>query len=1132
MTAAPLVPAACGMVVGIAFDAWCPVGWAWYIVAFFLAAGALGWRRERERYATAIAVIAAACLGGLLHDRAYRHVGANHVAHLTAPEPIIARLRGTVITRPRIYPGGYPPFEGWSFEPPHTSFFVEVDSIEGTEGFVSATGRVRATVKQATLAIAEGHRVELFGYLYRPSPPANPGQVDWSLRDRRNGVFAGISCRNAHSVQRLPENDRGFVRRTWAGLRRRTRSLLLGEMQHYASPEMSLLDAMVLGQRGAIDRDLNAAFVRAGCSHFLAVSGMHVCMLGAFFWFAGRLAGVSRRGCAVMAIVVTLLYAFIVEPRAPIFRAAVMTTVYCLSLLFYSPRNTANTIALAAIIILCWQPTALFGAGFQLSFAAVLGIVYLSGPIEGLQATLARRVLRRPADSLYERAQIPHGRWARLSSMMLGRRSILGRYVIRGIPISIAAWLAGSPLIMIYYERLSCWGWLNTILVAPLVFLVLVAAFLKVLCGLAFPGLSGLLTPIVEFPASVLTGWVDVLSRLPGVSVYVPSRPPTWWAALFYLVLAAWVCTYRRPGWWRKASGWILDAADRFRSQHMPPRRRDALTVTVLPVGHGCSTVVELPGGAVLLYDAGRMGGDGTDDSAVTTFLRHRGIDRVALLLISHPHRDHFRDVPSVMETVDTGPIGITPYFETLGGREPFAAELLRRLRQQNHPIRVVSGDSPPLRIDGAQIEFLWPPADAPLRLDANNSSLVVRIHYENRSVLLCGDIRDDAQAWLAHQADVAADVVLLPHHGAVTKATPRFVTETQATHLVCSRAVPDGAIDDPLAPFADRYVIHDTSKSQPIEISVAGGDVTVGRIDLPTATGPRAVERRLAWTLTAALALGTVIWQWPTGSRDALTMTVLSVGRATATVLELPDGQTLLYDCGATGGYDPGASVVVPYLRHGGVRRVDEVFVSHPNLDHFGGLPTVVDRVSTGPIRVSPYFAPLSQPNRPSRALLDALRERNRSVEPVSSEHPPMRFGDVTVDVLWPPPEAPFELDSNDSSLVLRVRYAGTSILLTGDIEDAAQQWLLENADVSADVLLLPHHGSVRPSTRAFLEAVGARYLIRSTFERNEVTFNGLLDLIGDRTLFNTADVGAVTVTVDRDGPRVQGFCSTRDAP
>jgi len=104
---------------------------------------------------------------------------------------------------------------------------------------------------------------------------------------------------------------------------------------------------------------------------------------------------------------------------------------------------------------------------------------------------------------------------------------------------------------------------------------------------------------------------------------------------------------------------------------------------------------------------------------------------------------------------------------------------------------------------------------------------------------------------------------------------------------------------------------------------------------------------------------------------------------------------------------------------------------------------------------------------------------------------------------------------DENNTSLVLRITHAGRRILLCGDIEEAAEQHLTLSGDIRADVLVLPHHGSVTWMTQEFVRAVDPAYCIRSSGQRDRDTTNGLLSLMAGRHYFNTADRGAVEVRV-----------------
>jgi competence protein ComEC len=292
-----------------------------------------------------------------------------------------------------------------------------------------------------------------------------------------------------------------------------------------------------------------------------------------------------------------------------------------------------------------------------------------------------------------------------------------------------------------------------------------------------------------------------------------------------------------------------------------------------------------------------------------------------------------------------------------------------------------------------------------------------------------------------------------------------------------------------------------------------------------------RPLPKNMCSTAFAIFALSVAGWCWPEGKRDQLRMTVLSVGPGLATVIELPDGQTVLYDAGTSLPSDAGRTVLAPFLSERGIRHLDRVYLSHSNIDHFSGLPTILDQVTTGAVMVNACFEAKSGPRSPSRHLLDLLAARGQKVEVLDSSRSTWEFGGATFELFSPIGDCDLSLSDNDTSTVLRLSFAGRSVLLPGDIQERTQRGLLDRGELRADVLVLPHHGSVRKSTAQFIRAVGPSAAIRSSGERMDQTRSGLNALVGDIPLYNTADVGAVEVILDDDGVRVSALRGRRPA-
>jgi beta-lactamase superfamily II metal-dependent hydrolase len=289
----------------------------------------------------------------------------------------------------------------------------------------------------------------------------------------------------------------------------------------------------------------------------------------------------------------------------------------------------------------------------------------------------------------------------------------------------------------------------------------------------------------------------------------------------------------------------------------------------------------------------------------------------------------------------------------------------------------------------------------------------------------------------------------------------------------------------------------------------------------------------KIAAALVGVGAVAPFLIAVPRQASDALRITFLSVGRGSASVVEFPDGTVWLVDCGTSGSYDVGATTIVPFLIHHNETAIDRVIISHPNLDHYSGLPSVLDRLRVGPVTINPWFESFAPKGGPADALLRELKRRRHPLETHSEFH--VQLAGVAVETLWPlrgdhPDSAPDS--ANNASTVLRFRFHGQTILFCGDIEASAMDELLRRGGLEADVLVLPHHGSVESNTDEFIAAVRPRVCVRSTHQRSGESSERFRQAIGEIPLFNTADDGAVTVRLSESSIEMVGHHPKSRAP
>jgi competence protein ComEC len=256
--------------------------------------------------------------------------------------------------------------------------------------------------------------------------------------------------------------------------------------------------------------------------------------------------------------------------------------------------------------------------------------------------------------------------------------------------------------------------------------------------------------------------------------------------------------------------------------------------------------------------------------------------------------------------------------------------------------------------------------------------------------------------------------------------------------------------------------------------------------------------------------------------ARDGLTCTVLSVGHGGAILLELPGGRTLLYDVGVFGAPERAERVVQHALWDAGVSQLDGLVISHADSDHYNGAAGLLQTVPIASLLLSQSAVDIHQPG--IAALCDDAAKSGSAIRLVWSGDRLRADSDVEIDVLHPP-TGPGDSEDNANSIVMHVRYAGRSILLTGDLEGAGLARLLSSPSRSIDVLLSPHHGANAANPPALAQWCTPSVVIASTGDRDRAA--ALKPVYGpDCRVLSTANHGAISVHITPDGKlSVDGF-------
>lgn len=245
-----------------------------------------------------------------------------------------------------------------------------------------------------------------------------------------------------------------------------------------------------------------------------------------------------------------------------------------------------------------------------------------------------------------------------------------------------------------------------------------------------------------------------------------------------------------------------------------------------------------------------------------------------------------------------------------------------------------------------------------------------------------------------------------------------------------------------------------------------------------------------------------------------------INVGQGDSTLIQTPDGRTMLVDAGDQEHGDR----LVAYLRNKGVGRIDLLVITHPHADHIGGMPSVLEAFGVSKALDTGF----AHGSAAYETILSTIESRRIEYVLADESVHPQLGTQVSIDVLWPPKGYRVESESalNNASMVIRLRYGTVSVLLCGDIEsDAEGKILADEHELRSTVMKVAHHGSEDSTSNEWLQVVKPEYAVISVGEGNPYGHpaQGTLErlLAAGATVYRTDLNGSVVL--DTDGTNVR---------
>lgn len=546
--------------------------------------------------------------------------------------------------------------------------------------------------------------------------------------------------------------------------------------------------ALLVGDRSGISHEDTQNFRSAGLAHLLAISGLHVSLLGgSAMALSVSLMGRRRSFYLLIPLLVVIVYAALAGFAPPITRAAIMFTAYVMARSLGRGSHTVAALALAAMGMVAVSPEIIASLSFQLSFAAMLGIAVIVPVFDGFNEITKSDEKTKPSGSPLDRV----------------RRLILG-----SLAVSVASTLGTLPLIALHFESVPIWGPVATLFALPAVpTLVLSSIALVLTSQIPIPMLLELAAIPTDASSAYITRVAQVFSNLPPKPIESGSWT-TWMAVAYYALFGSMIVGWRLTSSFAKrtrdallaklrhldrgtvanpkAPFWftgllVMAGIFTWGAAISQPNGEPYLSVRFLETYRGESILIETPNGNRVVIDGGESETEIADSLTQLIPWNDREID---VVMLTHPDADHVGGLPEILKRFRTDAI-IHPGLDASSGAFSSWMDAL----QGHDNVHIARQGSQIFLDENTYLEIVTagcPSGITPCPTEINDASIVSRLSYGEISFLFTADIEKQTEAILvATNPNLSATVLKAPHHGSITSSTEALLEAVNPSAIV-----------------------------------------------------------------------------------------------------------------------------------------------------------------------------------------------------------------------------------------------------------------------------------------------------------------------------------------------------------
>lgn len=720
------------------------------------------------------------------------------------------------------------------------TYYITADSIVSSEfaykgkiGIViyTSAGKERKNNPGNTdhiyLDYINGDYICMSGTVSVPDSATNPGTFDQYIYLRNKGYYLCISNGIIESGNHRPYSIEGFL----YGIKNRCTKIIDNS---FDSESAGIVKAMLVADKSTLDKNIKKLYSENGIAHIMAISGVHVAIIGMTLYGFLRKLRIGRLISGTFSIAIIILYGIMTGMSSSTERAVIMLILSIAAEYFGRKTDAPTSMGFAMIIMVLGNPYVILDAGFQLSFAAITGVTVVAPQLRKLL-----RMFKRFIKEADEKKKQKHKKIMSLRKMIIK--------LIDALVVGIASFITTTPVIIYYYYQFPPYSILINLIVIPLVSLIVGGSILVVLTGLFFTGAAVVMTYPVRL---ILFGYKYLCifaSGLPGASVLV-GHISIGMVFVYYLsvVLIFAISRMIRIGKTERGGPilYLMLATVFFLTVVYEVYSYDkSLKVVYMDVGQGDGVLLRTSGHGGILIDGGSSSNKRVGEYVMVPVLKYYGVSEVEYAFVSHGDADHVSGLEYLLNEEQSGVHVVNLVLPEYGDQDALQELKSEATANNVNIIYMKPGDNITYNHQHAEtinIECLYPDEEAGQSvLDTNNLSMILKttITWDVReadienlnkssdsdaslSLLFVGDAGIAAEKRLIElygknslgeiSDSIACDILKVGHHGSRNSSGSDFLKRVSAMYGIISCGK-DNRYGHPHAETLERLKMADT---------------------------------------------------------------------------------------------------------------------------------------------------------------------------------------------------------------------------------------------------------------------------------------------------------------------------------